>query len=390
MLVNELWQDLDHPSCNRFVINSLINDFKYNIIPTCRLIKEGSVFMQRKKHGHLLKLALLCLLMIVGFKDSGILVQDYTAILSNGTAVEIKEQEKVEVVKESDESYFVYKEGEYLQIPKNTMIRTTRKSDKFTVSEPIELTAEPSKSSRVIRTLEPGEELILASYDQEYGRFVAAEDFSIGYIKMDKIVSNTVENISYGMSNISKVVRNETSMLVLVKGETVGVVDYLEGKYTIVDEAGQRYLVDKAAITLYNNFEQISRAAERNSSKQLTGLIKGAYSLIGKPYVYATAGPNTFDCSGLTYYLYKTHLGIALPRSSYLQPGGGTKIERSELRPGDLVFFNTTGSRISHVGLYIGDGNMIHASSTKKGVRIDTIDSGWYFSRYVTAVRVIN
>lgn len=377
-------------SCNRFVINSLINDSKYNIISTCRLYKEGSVFMQRIKHRHLHKLALLCLLMVVGFKDSGILVQNYTALLNNGAAIEFKEQEKVEVAKENNDSYIVYKEDEYLQIPKNAMIRTTRKSDKFTVSEETELLSEPRKDSKVVRLLVPGEELIMASYDQAYGRFVASADFGIGYVRMDRIVSNTVENISYGMSNISAIVRNETAMIVLVKGETVGVVDYSDGKYTLVDDAGQKYQVDKAAISLYTNFEQVTRAADRNSAKQLTSLIKGAYSLIGKRYVYATAGPNTFDCSGLTYYLYKTHLGIALPRSSYLQPGGGTKVDKSELRPGDLVFFNTTGSRISHVGLYIGDGNMIHASSTKGQVRIDTINSGWYYSRYVTAVRVIN
>ncbi|WP_320404551.1 C40 family peptidase [Gudongella oleilytica] len=328
--------------------------------------------------------------MVVGFKDSGILVQDYTALLNNGAAIELKEHEKVEVAKENDDSYIVYKEGEYLQIPKNTMIRTTRKSDKFTVSEEVELLSEPRKGSKTVRMLVPGEELIMASYDQDYGRFIATADFGIGYVRMDKIISNMVENISYGVSNISAIVRNDSSMIVLVKGETVGVVDYSEGKYTLVDEAGQKYKVDKTAVSLYNSFEQITRAADRTSSKQLTSLIKGAYSLIGKQYVYATSGPNTFDCSGLTYYLYKTHLGIVLPRSSYLQPGGGTKVEKSELRPGDLVFFNTTGSRISHVGLYIGDGNMIHASSTKGQVRIDTINSGWYYSRYVTAVRVIN
>lgn len=328
--------------------------------------------------------------MVVGYKDSGILVQNYTALLNSGAAIELKEQDKVEVAKENDDSYIVYKEGEYLQVPKNTMIRTTRKSDKFTVSEQVELLTEPRKSSKVVRLLVPGEDLIMASYDQTYGRFIAAADFGIGYVPLDKIVSNTVENISYGMSNISTIVKNETTMIVLVKGETVGIVDYSDGKYTLVDEAGQRFQVDKAAISLYSNLEQVTRSADRNSSKQLTNLIKGAYSLIGKQYVYATAGPNTFDCSGLTYYLYKTHLGIALPRSSYLQPGGGTKVDKSELRPGDLVFFNTTGSRISHVGLYIGDGNMIHASSTKGQVRIDTINSGWYYSRYVTAVRVIN
>jgi len=93
---------------------------------------------------------------------------------------------------------------------------------------------------------------------------------------------------------------------------------------------------------------------------------------------------------GFTYYIFKNELGITLPRTSYSQGSAGVKVEKSQLVPGDLVFFNTTGRGISHVGLYIGDGNMIHASSGKRQVRIDNINSGYYSQRYVTGRRVIN
>ena len=330
------------------------------------------------------------MLMVVGFKDSGIFVQDYTHILNGVVAAVFKAEEKVEVAKETAETYFVYKDDTYFEVPKDIMIRTTRKGDKYTVLSETALLAEQDDKSQIIRIVTPGEELVLASYDHDFGRFVSTADLSIGYMKLDNVTATISQNISYGVSNISTILRNETSLIVLIKGDTVGVVDFIGGKYTLVDSSGLRYSVDKSAVTLYKTTEQVTRSAERASSDKLTSLIKGAYALMGKPYMYGSAGPNSFDCSGFTYYLYKTHLGITLPRSSFLQPGGGIRIEKSELRPGDLVFFGAAGRRISHVGLYIGDGNMIHASSGKGVIKVDTINSGWYYSRYKSAARVIN
>jgi cell wall-associated NlpC family hydrolase len=351
---------------------------------------RGVLLLQKAKHGHALKLVLLCMLMVVGFKDSGIFVQDYTHILNGVVAAEFKAEEKVEVAKENAGTYFVYKDGTYFEVPKDKMIRTTRQGDKYTVLSETALLAKQDGESEIIRIVTPGEELVLASYDHDFGRFVTTAGLNIGYIKLEKVTASISENISYGISNVSTIVRNEKSLMVLIKGDTVGVVDFIGGKYTLVDSSGLKYSVDKSAVALYKTTEQVTRSAERASSDKLTALIKGAYSLMGKPYVYGSAGPNSFDCSGFTYYLYKTQLGITLPRSSYLQPGSGIRIEKSELRPGDLVFFGAAGSRISHVGLYIGDGNMIHASSGKGVIRIDTINSGWYYSRYKSAARVIN
>ncbi|MDX9918225.1 MAG: C40 family peptidase [Gudongella sp.] len=346
--------------------------------------------MHNKKHGHLLKLVLLMILMVVGFKDSGIFVQDFTVLAKEEVPVQFKDGEEVEVVKEGPESYHINKDGTYFEVPKNVMIRTTRKGDRFTVKELTPILTSTGKNGSVLRQIVPGEELILVQFDEKYGRFITVSDFQIGYIPLDKADRNTINSISYGVANVSTTVRNENTFMVMIKGETVGILGYSDGKYTLIDGQGELYTVDKASVTLYKSMDEVTRSADKSASKAITALLKGAYAQMGKPYVYASAGPNSFDCSGFTYYVYKNYLGITLPRSSYLQPGGGTKIEKSELRPGDLVFFNTTGSRISHVGLYIGDGNMIHASSNRGLIRIDTIESGWYFSRYVTAVRVIN
>jgi cell wall-associated NlpC family hydrolase len=78
---------------------------------------------------------------------------------------------------------------------------------------------------------------------------------------------------------------------------------------------------------------------------------------VGKAYVYGAAGPNAYDCSGLTQAAWRS-AGVSLPRTTYTQIDAGARVPESQLRPGDLVFFY---SGVSHVGLYIGGGRMIHA-----------------------------
>ncbi|MEU9112605.1 C40 family peptidase [Streptomyces sp. NPDC048483] len=95
-----------------------------------------------------------------------------------------------------------------------------------------------------------------------------------------------------------------------------------------------------------------------------------AHAALGKPYVWGATGPAAYDCSGLTQAAWKSS-GVSLPRTTYTQIGSGTRIDRSQLAPGDLVFFY---SGISHVGLYIGDGKMIHAPHPGAPVRIAPID----------------
>ncbi|MFI7384593.1 NlpC/P60 family protein [Streptomyces sp. NPDC049813] len=95
-----------------------------------------------------------------------------------------------------------------------------------------------------------------------------------------------------------------------------------------------------------------------------------ARGALGSPYVWGATGPNAFDCSGLTQAAYRA-AGVSLPRTTYAQIDAGRRVPRSQLRPGDLVFFY---SGISHVGLYIGGGQMIHAPNPSAPVRIAPID----------------
>ncbi|MFC8079189.1 NlpC/P60 family protein [Streptomyces sp. NPDC057307] len=95
-----------------------------------------------------------------------------------------------------------------------------------------------------------------------------------------------------------------------------------------------------------------------------------ARGALGKPYVWGATGPNGFDCSGLTQAAWRA-AGVSLPRTTYTQINAGRRVSRSQLAPGDLVFFY---SGISHVGLYVGGGQMIHAPRPGAGVRMAPID----------------
>jgi cell wall-associated NlpC family hydrolase len=96
----------------------------------------------------------------------------------------------------------------------------------------------------------------------------------------------------------------------------------------------------------------------------------------GKPYVWAASGPGSFDCSGLTAYAYRA-AGVSLPHSSALQSTMGQAVSRADLQPGDLVFFY---SPVSHVGIYIGNGQMVHAPTSGDVVKVADIDSMGHFA----------
>ena len=95
-----------------------------------------------------------------------------------------------------------------------------------------------------------------------------------------------------------------------------------------------------------------------------------------------------FDCSGFTSYVYK-NLGLTLPRTSQAQFKTGTAVSKTNLREGDLVFFNTSGRGVSHVGIYVGNGKFSHSSSSR-GVTITSLSDSYWSKRYVGAKRVMS
>ncbi|MDR2207688.1 MAG: C40 family peptidase [Azoarcus sp.] len=120
-------------------------------------------------------------------------------------------------------------------------------------------------------------------------------------------------------------------------------------------------------------------------------LLGEGFMYIGVPYRWGGTSPITgMDCSGLVQLVFRNAVGIDLPRTAIEQAAQGNRVSVRELKPGDLVFFNTIGQNISHVGIYVGNGKFLHAPATGKLVRIDKLYNRFWAQRYVTARRMIS
>jgi cell wall-associated NlpC family hydrolase len=147
------------------------------------------------------------------------------------------------------------------------------------------------------------------------------------------------------------------------------------------DEIG-RLLVDQGLIA---QLEQVRQTVTDRTSS----LVTSAMGLLGVPYRRGGNSAETgFDCSGLVRSLYNQTLGHVLPRRAEEQAAATEKIDQAELKPGDLVFFNTMRRAFSHVGIYIGDGKFIHAPRTGASVRIEDMNGSYWQRRFNGARRV--
>ena len=109
-------------------------------------------------------------------------------------------------------------------------------------------------------------------------------------------------------------------------------------------------------------------------------ILETAYTKLGTPYVYGASGPNSFDCSGFTSWVYRQH-GISIARTAQGQSQGGTPVDRANLQPGDLVFFGSSTSNITHVGIYVGNGQMVHAPHTGDVVKVSSLNRNYVCAR---------
>ena len=164
----------------------------------------------------------------------------------------------------------------------------------------------------------------------------------------------------------------------------VDILDFKDGEYYIKDEKGTFIWMDAQGVALSDS---VTEGTPENDK-----IVQLAKEHLGKPYKWGGNGPSSFDCSGFTRYVYN-QVGIQIPRISRDQGKAGQAVKRSDMIPGDLIFFDTTGSMnyvISHVGIYMGDNQFIHASSSSSGkyVRISSLESSFYNSRFVSARRV--
>ena len=148
-------------------------------------------------------------------------------------------------------------------------------------------------------------------------------------------------------------------------------------------------------ISAYDASKGVSAATEaalaNDSDGKVQSILRRAMTLLGTPYRWGGTSPDSgFDCSGLVGYVFRTTLGIELPRVSRdMATKADAELikDRDDLRQGDLVFFGRKG-RVNHVGIYVGEGRFVHSPSTGKDVRVDSLLTGYWSNKFLQARRV--
>ncbi len=163
----------------------------------------------------------------------------------------------------------------------------------------------------------------------------------------------------------------------------------------ILDKSGDWYEVEHNGVTGYVFEKYVSISDEgvipsKLPREDIAAVIEFAKEKLGSEYVWGANGPTQFDCSGYVKYVFENTIGVELPRTSYLQSRLDNKLDFSELETGDLVFFDTSKQgRVNHVGIYLGDGKFIHASSARSKKRVTISDlSKFYKNAFKWGVRI--
>ena len=164
---------------------------------------------------------------------------------------------------------------------------------------------------------------------------------------------------------------------------------------TVIGKSGQWYQIKYANLTGYVHSDYVTLMEELSSSPAGQAAAALAISLIGSRYVYGAEGPTTFDCSGLAYYIYK-QLGYTIARGSSSQyKNSGRFVPLSEMEPGDLIYFfdpkyDGSGGTLptTHMGIYVGNGRFVHASTTTYRVQYDNVYNS-YYTKYIVGVKRI-
>ncbi len=172
-------------------------------------------------------------------------------------------------------------------------------------------------------------------------------------------------------------------------GVVLALDEYVDGWYYITYDEVTGYVSEDYIVATTEPVTVVDHSVTTAGAD----VVAKAKEYLGCPYRYGKAGPNSFDCSGFTSYIYKL-FGYSLNRTASGQLNNdGTPVAREDLQPGDLVFFRdySCTKSASHVGMYIGNGQFIHASSSRSatGVKISSLSENWYANRYVGARRVI-
>jgi cell wall-associated NlpC family hydrolase len=147
-------------------------------------------------------------------------------------------------------------------------------------------------------------------------------------------------------------------------------------------------LIESGMVQAVVNAGKTVGAAGQSVGSQASDLVVNAMGYLGVPYRRGGTGIQGFDCSGFVQAMYQKTLGLVLPHNAKAQAAATEKIDKNELQPGDLVFFNTLRRAFSHVGIYIGEGKFIHSPRAGGEVRIEDMRESYWVKRFNGARRV--
>ena len=285
--------------------------------------------------------------------------------------------------------------------PSNTVTSTTGTAGTVKCSSSVNLRSAANTSSSILAELKNGTAVTVVSTANGWCKVTYSG--KTGYIKQDYVsTTGSASNNTSASTGTAAVVKcsstvnfrsaastSSTILGELKNGTAVTVISTSNGwsKVSYAGKAGYisaDYLVTASsgtAISPSNTAASVSISAKRQS------VLNYAAQFLGVPYVYGGSTPSGFDCSGFTSYVFKNTVG-SIPRVAQAQYDATSRVSRDDLLPGDLVFFGSSTSSISHVGIYVGSNQFIHAPSTGDVVKYSSL-TGSYATRYQGAGRVI-
>ncbi|MBQ3425949.1 MAG: C40 family peptidase [Clostridia bacterium] len=286
----------------------------------------------------------------------------------------------------SDNGQIGYVESEQVTLDKSEAKESALQYDHYkkanvTAENGLVVRSSGSSDANVEGTVNDGDNLIVVDSDGDYIKVLYGADYKEGYV-----INTGLETTGEWVEKSD--VHSEIKRVAAEKAEAARQEEIARQNAA---RAASSYSTTNG--TSASTAAQAAQAATESAGSVVTSgsgkgqaIVNTAMKYLGTPYRWGGTSPGGFDCSGLVQYVCRAN-GISVPRVAASQRGAGRYVSRENLQPGDLVFFSNGGG-ISHVGIYAGNGNMVHAPHTGDVVKVASINSSYRISHYAGAVRV--